>query len=388
MNKYLTKLSNYITHVRQDEEMSAVSNNLDFEKIDNKMVEKNKKVLFVIPQMLPGMGGLTSILRVALRLSQNRYKVYYASYNCDDIESMSAAARINLANYEGEFIKLSDARNMIFEFVIGSNWQSVFFLKNIPGYKLYFVQDYEPYFYPYGDNYFLAKASYSLGLHIISLGKWNIDQIKKNGEDDKIKCNWVEFPFEKDEYPFNKKDFESYKNKKAFNIAVFVKREAKRMPSLLLQIIEKSQAYMKSRYQIDLNYKVFGLNIKEKIPAGTNLGKLTKKEIFELYKTCDFGMVSSLTNISLVPYEMLSSGLPVIEFNCGTYADFLGKETATLVSFDYKDLCEKLHKAITNPEKLQTQLDKASSIMNGLSWDKTGKQFVDILNKIEDDSND
>ena len=48
-------------------------------------------------------------------------------------------------------------------------------------------------------------------------------------------------------------------------------------------------------------------------------------------------MVASLTNISLVPYEMIAAGLPVIEFKDGTF-DYFSKETAILCDLSYKHL--------------------------------------------------
>ena len=57
-------------------------------------------------------------------------------------------------------------------------WDSSYIVKKLPGYKMYFVQDYEPYFYPYGEKYILAKKSYELGLHMVTLGPWINKKIK------------------------------------------------------------------------------------------------------------------------------------------------------------------------------------------------------------------
>ena len=75
--------------------------------------------------------------------------------------------------------------------------------------------------------------------------------------------------------------------------------------------------YGKKGYK--LNVLFFGIDKKNRFDGATNLGKLSREELFELYKKCDFGMTASMSNISLVPYEMLATGLPLVEFRNGSY---------------------------------------------------------------------
>jgi len=58
-----------------------------------------------------------------------------------------------------------------YDIIIATSWQSVYYVRNFSGYKAYFVQDFEPYFFKLNERYLLAKKTYELGLHIISLGK-------------------------------------------------------------------------------------------------------------------------------------------------------------------------------------------------------------------------
>ena len=54
--------------------------------------------------------------------------------------------------------------------------------------------------------------------------------------------------------------------------------------------------------------------------------KVIKKQLHELYCECDFGMVASLTNISLVPYEMIAAGLSLLNLKMGHLIIFLVKK--------------------------------------------------------------
>ena len=49
---------------------------------------------------------------------------------------------------------------------------------------------------------------------------------------------------------------------------------------------------------------------------------------------------------------------------------------------------DKIIHLINNSEIVENQIIKANEIMSKLSWDKTGKQFADILKHIEEINND
>ena len=90
-------------------------------------------------------------------------------------------------------------------------------------------------------------------------------------------------------------------------------------------------------------------------------------------------MVASMSNISLVPYEMHASGLPVIEFGDGSYPFFFGQDTAILTKIGEKDIADKLLDAISNPAKLKEMDRLANSKLEDLSWERTASEFGEIL---------
>ena len=105
--------------------------------------------------------------------------------------------------------------------------------------------------------------------------------------------------------------------------------------------------------------------------------------VHELYCECDFGMVASLTNISLVPYEMIAAGLPVIEFKDGTFDYFFSKETAILCDLSYKHLEKEILYYVENPAELEEMTIRANKSILSLSWEKSANQFVEILDHVD-----
>ena len=93
-------------------------------------------------------------------------------------------------------------------------------------------------------------------------------------------------------------------------------------------------------------------------------------------------MVASLSNISLIPYEMLATGLPLIEFEDGTFSEFFPENCALLTSLSWKDLYLKIKESIATPEMLELRDINANAYLDTLSWEKTGRQFYEVLQSV------
>lgn len=349
----------------------------DFSNIINNNPCFIKEIAFIIPGMSKFSGGHTSILRLGSELATKGYNIHYVSFINQPIDVMNENAKSNLENYKGIFHNYDTVKSFNFDLVIATNWESVFFAKKMSGYKMYFVQDYEPYFYRYGENYLLAKKTYEFGFHIVSLGKWNLKKIKEECEQ-AIKGDFVTFPYESNEYRYLKRNFEHYSQKKCFQIAIYIKDDGKRFPFLIQAMIENVNQELK-KDGISIKPVYFGIYNEYEPDFGINMGKLSKKELEKLYRESDFGMVASLTNISLIPFEMMGTGLPVIEFAEGTFLDFFDSKSAIVTSMNYKDLYTKLKQVILSPKELEEITERAYKNISSTSWESTANEFEEIL---------
>lgn len=352
----------------------------DTSVVHNKKPTKIQKVTFVIERMAKYNGGQTSILRLGTELSKLGYQVGYIVYKPQSKSDMEECARCNLSNFKGELYTNKYLDKLNSDIVIASSWDTVAYAKKMKGYKMYFLQDYEPYFYSFGELFLMAKKTYEQGLHMVSLGPWNKEMVEKN-------CNvvspvdFIEFPYERREYPSCSRNYASYAKKKNFTLAVYLKYYGKRLPCITQALLKQVKEEFK-KDGINLNIKYFGEDKIFRTEAGENLGMLSKKELLSLYKKADFGMVASMSNISLVPYEMLATGLPLIEYEDGTFPYFFPENSAILTSLSYKDLYGKLKEAIRNPQILEDMHNTAENYLQSLSWEKSAKQFSEILNNL------
>lgn len=360
--------------------INSVLASKDFgEIINNKRPHKIEKIAFLMPGIDRYSGGVTSILRLGTYLCEFGIEVDYIDIFNSSIKELDSNAKINLNEYQGNIALLKDSDKEKYDVVIAGNWQAVYSLNEFDSYKVYFVQDFEPYFFKLNERYLLAKLAYEIGFHIISLGKWNIDVIKRECKTSSV-LDYISFPYEPREYlkPLVR-NYSIYKEKKSFKIAVYTKEEGKRIPNILQYIIKNaSEELIKHGIKLDVNF--FGLKRSYQTSIGHNMGKLNKEELLRLYEESDFGMVASMTNISLVPYEMIATGLPVIEFKEGSFPAFFSEDAAIMIDFNYMTFVDSFLKCISEPLLIKNRVEKAYSEISKLSWNNTAQEFMDILN--------
>lgn len=338
------------------------------------------KIAFIIQGMVKYSGGHTSLLRLGSYLHQFGHEVFYITIDKSRKHSMKGNAEVNLPSFQGLFKERDALRKERFDIGIATHWLSAYHLlanQHQFDYKMYFIQDFEPYFYSMGDLYLLAQNTYKLGFHMVSLGDWNkkkIDEFAPHARTDVI-----DFPVEIHQYKIHRRKI-SIDNE--IRLAVYSKSKAKRAPIMIFEQLK----YLNNKIAADgyqVKIYVFGLGnpLITKIPVGKNLGRLSHQQLINLYKTCHFGLVASLTNISLVNYEMIASGLPVIDYDEGSASCFFKKDEMIFINFDIASLYHQIDYYIKNQDKLNNILENAQEkiINNQLDWENTARSFNALL---------
>jgi len=377
-----------INALAESKRVNRLIDGYDNSVVENAPVGNIKTIVFVITRMVRFHGGQTSILRLGTKLEERGYDVFYVSYKRQSVRDMITCAASNLKDYRGKVLPLDlyekyrSAKEIVApDVVIATSWDTVSVAKRFEGYKMYFVQDYEPYFYKYGEEFFLSRCTYEQGLHMVSLGQWNKEMITRDCRT-VSPIDVISFPCERSEYPYKERNFRDYASKRKLVIAVYLKHYGKRLPNLIPHMIKNTRKRLGNSGRV-LEVRYFGEARIYSRPGGKNMGHLSKKQLAKLYQKADFGVVASMSNISLVPYEMLSTGLPVIEFEEGTFPYFFPENCAMLVKTGAHDFAEALLSAISNPKLMEERQKNALKAMEGLGWDRTGDEFAAILKRIE-----
>ena len=161
--------------------------------------------------------------------------------------------------------------------------------------RAYFIQDYEPFFYPHGWEYALAEESYRFGFRSIALGSMVAELLRTEIG---IDSDLIEFGSDTSNYNF--------KNLGPRNGVVFFARPgvARRGYQLGKMALEEFH-----KYRPDQRIHFYGSDTRDVPFPVERHGVLSPSDLNDLYNRVVAGVALSFTNVSLVPEEMLAAGV-------------------------------------------------------------------------------
>lgn len=338
-------------------------------------VNKKLKIAWMVYGHLPKGGGHRNIYRMAYYLEKFGHEVniyitdtkYGSIYLSDRVKKDAYPIAGDIISYAGEV----DSCDVL----IGTHWESIKYIdanrkkaKSI----CYFVQDYEPLFYPMGSKYLLAQETYTRGFQHICSGEWVYKKITKTHG---AKGGFFNFPI----------DFENYYDRnsprKEKTIAFFAKPEMdRRCFEIGLYALERL-----GEIRSDFKVYLFGSgelnNYNYKFPHEIIYFAKSIKDLAKLYNECEIGIAFSTTNPSLVPYEMMSCGLVVIdlytelsEYNYGGSFD-----AALLCQPAPETIAEKLSMLMDSPKEINMRRIASKKLTSNFPSEASAARIVEEL---------
>lgn len=267
------------------------------------------RIKWVIPKLIIGGGGHRNILRAAYYLQRFGHHVELF------FEGEHATATRIKSDIQAHFYPL-DCPVHVFDgdlgsadVVIATHWSTVevaLTARERCNAVMYFVQDFEPLFAPMGSEYILAENTYRLGLYHITSGPW-CERILRR--DFNAEADSFQFPIDRATY------YPRSRQKGNPNIVFFAKPEMpRRCFELGLMALREFQMI-----RPDVEIIMFGSSRAHLLCDGLNATIRavlpTISDLAQMYADADLGIVFSTTNPSLVPYEMMACGLPVVDLD-------------------------------------------------------------------------
>jgi O-antigen biosynthesis protein len=259
-------------------------------------------------------GGIHTILRFADYFSKKGIRSRFVLYDGPDVPPAEILGKVRKAfpGLDGEvFVRLDPDVNTIpyADISVATLWTSAYRLlrfKKTKG-KFYFIQDYEPLFYPAGSWYALAEATYRFGFHGL-INTPGLHEFVTRKHDMKAEFFMpavdknVFFPEERQK---NRKSFKLFfygrprHDRNAFDLAITAVRKIKAVLGDKIEIVSAGSDWSPSEYGLQ--------GIAE------NLGLMEYGATAELYRTCDFGLVLMFTkHPSYLPLELMACGAIVV----------------------------------------------------------------------------
>ena len=320
-----------------------------------------------------GGGGHQNIFRFIEFLDELGHKnnVYlYSTF--DDMtvqqarENVSAycnAPNLTISYYKKDKMKPADA-------VFATGWETAYpvFNEQIDAKKFYFVQDFEPYFYAMGTDYILAENTYKFGFHGITAGGFLKDKLSR---DYGMTCDSYDFAADEKTYTYT-----NYEERKEifFYARPVTERRGFDLGIMALELFHKQ----KPEYTINLaGWDVSGYDIP--FPY-VNHGAMRLDELSELYNKCAAALVLSLTNMSLLPPELLATGaIPVV--NDGPNNRLVSNNPYIVyTAASPAALAKELINVVDRPDLIEHS-KKASESIERSGWSVSKKRFIEILDK-------
>ncbi|WP_248922268.1 hypothetical protein [Olsenella intestinalis] len=326
-----------------------------------------KRVAWVLPAINEGSGGLQTIFRHVMHLKslgvrcevhlceepfgRNRATILGLMERCYGCSGVPLFMRPEL---DGRDVAVATT-NITVKYVLASDCPV----------RCYFVQDFEPWFYAMGDRYIEAEAGYGAPLKAITIGRWLESKLS------------VEYGMEAWYTDFCA-DGAIYRPlggvERAGICAIYQPAKDRRCSQLLedaLRIVHEMRP--------DVPISTYGSNAV--LPGGfsKHLGLLSKQGCNRLYNESAVGLCISSSNPSRVPFEMMASGLPVVDiYRENNLYDF-SDDTALLAMPRPDALASAVVSLLDNASARAARSSAGIALMSGRPADGEGGQFADSL---------
>ena len=251
--------------------------------------------------------------------------------------------------------------------VLATSWPTAYAAMKSPcaGKRFYFVQDFEPYFYPVGSEHVLAEDTYRMGFHGITAGSWLARKLRTEYG---MRADHFEFGCDTSRYVRR----EGRRNGVAFYARSDTPRRGYELGILALQIFAERHP------GVDLH--LYGGRVGKLPFRFVNHGSVDPGTLNEIYNQCFAGLSLSLTNLSLVPHEMLAAGcIPVVN-DAPHNRDVLDNPFVRYCAPTPHALAAALHAVSVDPALAELSREGAASVRTA-DWGAAGRTVDAILQR-------
>lgn len=264
-----------------------------------------------------GSGGHTTLFRMVEAMEERGHACTLLLYDraSDDVSRHEQvirqawpAMKARIASATGD---LSD-----FDAIVASAWASAHVVaRRSTGMarRYYFIQDYEPYFYPKGYYSTLAESTYRFGFDNIALGEMVAHELRtQSGMEPEIV---VPFGCDRDVYRLLDRPADAAGRT---GVVYYAKQSVDRRGYPL------AKAALERFHELcpDQPIHIIGDRVKGWRAPVINHGSMRPAALNALYNRTIAGLAMSFTNVSLVPGELLASGcLPILNESANARRD-------------------------------------------------------------------
>ncbi len=318
-------------------------------------------------------GGHQNIFRFIDFLADAGYTNHVYLYSVHDPMTLEEAEE-NVSHYSNpERIHFHQWAGQVVDsdIVFATGWETAYPVFDVAtdGAKCYFVQDYEPLFYPVGTTSQLAENTYRFGFHGITAGGWLKHKLETEFG---MACDAYEFGVDSSLYRYSNS---APRREVFFYARPVTERRAFELGIMALELFHRA----KPEYKINLaGWDVSSWDVP--FPY-INHKSLKLRDLSALYNRCATSLVLSLTNMSLLPLELLRAGtIPVV--NDGPNNRMVSDNPCIhYVTPTPQSLADEMIRLVERQD-LPEYAKSASDSVKSFDWDEAGDKVVAVVDAL------
>lgn len=326
-------------------------------------------LLWFVPDFGIGSGGHLNIFRTIWHLEQMGYTSGIVIVKPDKHQRAEQARddiRQHFFPLQAQVYMGADGLPPC-EFAIATGWDTAYMVRAFQGAerKLYFVQDFEPSFYAIGSESVLAENTYRFGFSGITAGGWLAEKLRAEYG---MRTHAVGFGVEQERYqqlsrrePEIKRVFFYARPptpRRAFELGLLVLNAVwRRLPQTQFVLAGWDTA----GYHIPFPHLACGTVALDDLP--------------DLYSQCDVALVVSLTNLSLLPLELMACGCAVVSNKGPNVEWLLNNDVALLCEASPEALTDGLCSLLEDDERRAALTARAQQLARSQTWETVARQF-------------
>lgn len=337
----------------------------------------DRSLQWIIPDFGPGSGGHTTIFRFVNGLAARGFEqriCILPPYKWHSAAEAKESAQDWFGKIDAVFsLGLDDMKPC--HAVLATGHQTGFAAANFEGarHKLYFVQDYEPWFFPVSSQGALAEETYRLGMTAITAGPWIADKLKNE-----YGMSAHPFSFSADRSLYQPEPSRRGVSEKTvlFYARHGTPRRLVELGYLALEALHRMRG--------DVRVIFIGSEMAALQPPFPyeDKGNVAAQELPDLYRRSNIALVLSGTNLSLLPMELAACGCPVVMNDQPQSKWLLSEDEAFYAPLNPEKMAQTISDALSDEKQLSAKAAAALKRVHASSWDAEFDKVADVIKNL------
>lgn len=257
-----------------------------------------------------------------------------------------------------------------YDAIFASDWEASYAAYRYEGRakRFYFAQDFEPAFFAAGSDYVLAENSYRLGFHGFSAGKWLAEKLRR---DYGMSCDSYDYAVDSGRY--------SHYNAKPRNEILFYARPPTPRRATEFGLLALRE-FHRTRPDVTINLVGWDMSGYDVPFPYINHSAVDISQLNDIYNRCAAGLILSLTNMSLLPMEVMGSGVVPVVNDADNTRGFFDSTFIEYVPMSPQAIALRLVSIIERSDAVEHSATIARSVEE-TTWSDPGKTFMTDFEK-------